>query len=251
MRRLLRVVEERPRPCSYLPDERASLVHRLELGVGAEELEARLERGWRRFGYDYFRPACRPCDACRPSRVVVAAHAPTRSQRRVLRGASHLRLAMGPPAISAARLALHRAWHEGREERRGWQPNTLGADEYEALLAFDHEAAREVTFWDGDRLVGVSLVDETPRALSAIYFFHAPDLARLSLGTANVLLLLELARAAGKTHVYLGYRVDACPSLAYKGRFTPQEELDGRPGPDETPRWIPAAPRWSGTDEPP
>lgn len=250
MRRLLRVVEERPRPCSYLPEEQATLTHRLELGVGPAELEALLERGFRRFGYDYFRPACRACDACRPSRVVAAAHRPSRNQRRVLRATEHLRLAYGRPALCDARLALHRAWHADRERARGWQPNALDAEEYEALLAFEHAAARELTLWDGERLVGVSLVDEMPHALSAVYFFHHPDLAHLSLGTANVLLLLELARRAGKAHVYLGYRVDACPSLAYKGRFVPQEELVGRPGLDEPPRWVPASPGWSSTADP-
>jgi arginyl-tRNA--protein-N-Asp/Glu arginylyltransferase len=35
----------------------------------------------------------------------------------------------------------------------------------------------------------------------------------------------------------LGFRVDGCPSLAYKGRFLPQEALVGRPDFGAAPRW--------------
>ena len=39
----------------------------------------------------------------------------------------------------------------------------------------------------------MGLSDETPRAWSAIYFFYDPAYAHLSLGTANVVVQIELA----------------------------------------------------------
>ncbi|MEO1234138.1 MAG: hypothetical protein AAFZ18_35110, partial [Myxococcota bacterium] len=47
-----------PSPCAYLPDRLATLEYRLLLDVTGPELDAILERGWRRFGPAYFRPAC-------------------------------------------------------------------------------------------------------------------------------------------------------------------------------------------------
>ena len=57
MARTLRHLVEAPRGCSYLDGQVASLEHRIMLDVSPAELEALLDRGWRRFGVDYFRPA--------------------------------------------------------------------------------------------------------------------------------------------------------------------------------------------------
>jgi arginine-tRNA-protein transferase len=87
----------------------------------------------------------------------------------------------------------------------------------------------------GGRLVGVSLFDATPRALSAAFFYYDPDYARASPGTANVLSLVDLARGQGKRHLYLGYCVAGCASLRYKAAFVPHEILRAQdwvvPGP--------------------
>ena len=103
--------------------------------------------------------------------------------------------------------------------------------------AFPHPAAREITYVEPEsgRLVGVGLCDETPRAWSAIYFFYDPAWATKSIGTANVVTQIEIARRRGIPYVYLGYQVEGCQSLAYKASFRPQEHLIGLPEPDETP----------------
>jgi arginine-tRNA-protein transferase len=83
----------------------------------------------------------------------------------------------------------------------------------------------------------VGLFDETPHALSATFFFHDPDYARASLGVANVLTLLGDAKASGREHVYLGFRVEGCASLKYKATYRPHELLKGRPAMSEPPVW--------------
>ena len=62
--------------------------------------------------------------------------------------------------------------------------------------------------------------------------------ARLSLGTYNVLCALQYAKRRRLAHLYLGYRVEGCLSLKYKGRFLPQERLRGRVDPPMAPRWA-------------
>jgi arginine-tRNA-protein transferase len=133
-----------------------------------------------------------------------------------------------------------------REEARGWEPNPQTRERYAIEFAFAHPAAREAAFFDDattdgrPRLVGVGLFDETPHALSAAFFFYDPDYAHRSVGTANVLSLVEDARATGRDHVYLGYCVEGCASLAYKAGFRPHELLEGRPSTRERPAWKPA-----------
>jgi leucyl-tRNA---protein transferase len=239
--RLLERFVEQPRECAYLPERRASLEVCLMLDVTAIETEGLLERGWRRFGPIYFRPACAHCAECVSLRVDVARFAATKSQRRAARACAPLRRVVDDPRVDDARLSLYARWHAGRERLRGWAPNPQSHERYALELAFAHPCAREAAYYDDDaggRLVGVGLFDATPRAYSAAFFFHDPDYARLSLGTANVLALIEDARASGRQHVYLGYRVEDCPSLQYKASFRPHELLVERPGArDPSPGW--------------
>jgi arginine-tRNA-protein transferase len=139
--------------------------------------------------------------------------------------------------VDDERLALYHAWHEMREDTRGWRLSRIGVDEYARTFAEPHPCARETDYYDGDRLVGVGLIDETPSALSSIYFFYHPDVRSLGLGVASVLFEVEHARRLGLKHVYLGYRVRECPSTAYKSQFRPHDLLKERPALHETPDW--------------
>jgi arginine-tRNA-protein transferase len=238
---LLERVVEKPHACTYLEGQRASLEVRVMVDVTAAETDTLLERGWRRFGPIYFRPACSACSECVSLRVLVDRFAPSKSQRRAARACSGLRRIVGAPQIDDARLDLYERWHASREEARGWDANPQTRERYALEFGFHHPCAREAAFYDdaaGGRLVGVGLFDETPRALSAAFFFHDPDYARRSLGTANVLALLADARAGGRPHVYLGFRVTGCASLRYKAAFGPHELLFTRPAMDEAPPWT-------------
>lgn len=238
--RVLEVLQEEPRPCSYLAGTLASLDHRILVDVTQEELGQLLERGWRRFGPDYFRPRCGACAACLPTRVPTATFDPSKSQRRARAKCEDLRLRISKPLFDDERLALYHRWHAFREGQRGWDEAELSERSYRLQFTFAHPAAREVTYYDeAGALVGVALCDQTPSAWSAIYFFYEPAWAARSIGTANVLFQIEIARSLGIPHLYLGYRVSACPSLAYKGSFQPQEILEGLPSDDEAPRWVP------------
>jgi arginine-tRNA-protein transferase len=241
MARLIQHLVEPPRACSYIPPEPASLEHRILLDVDPVELDHLLERGWRRFGPDYFRPACPRCSSCVPTRILAAELVPSRSQRRAVNRGRELRVMVGPPRVDNERLALYHAWHAEREIAREWAPGKIGSREYFYQFAFPHPSAREVAYYDDDaggKLVALAICDETPRAWSAVYCFYDPAYARLSPGTGNVLTLVRIARAQGKPYVYLGYRVSACASLRYKEDFHPQEILQGSPADDEEPRWV-------------
>jgi len=217
-------------PCAYLPGLTATTEYRFMTDVTPEEMQHLLERGWRRFGAAYFRPVCGKCLECVSLRIPVAGFRATKSQRRALRKCAHLRVSVRSPVADEERLSIYRAWHAMREKTRGWTPNDLDLDQYHRAYCIPHECAREMDYYVGDRLVAVGLVDETPRGASSVYFYYHPDVRELSLGVASILFELDWARARGKPHLYLGYRISGCPSTAYKSQFGPHELLIQRPG---------------------
>lgn len=243
MARLIQRIIEEPRPCSYLTDRRASLEHHIMADATSDELEVLLARGWRRFGPDYFRPVCAPCSECVPIRIPVARFAPSRSQRRVTRKITSLRVVISAPGMDQQKLDLYHKWHAFRERERDWEPAELTMESYFWSFSFPHPSARELCYYDVSgkgppRLVGVGICDETRASWSAVYFYYDPEYAALSPGVGNVLFQVELARSRGRAHVYLGYYVEGSRSMGYKARFHPSERLIGWPGPDEEPRWV-------------
>ncbi|MBS2022879.1 MAG: arginyltransferase [Deltaproteobacteria bacterium] len=237
MARQLRHLVSPPEPCHYLAGRSMTTESRVMLDVSPDELQRLLELGWRRFGPIYFRPVCTPCGECVSVRVPVNKFVPSHNMQRVLKRAEHLRLVVSAPVVDDTRLELHRRWHASREQARDWESSDLDRDSYSLQFGFPHPSAREFSFYEGDRLVAVGIADETPSALSLVYCFHEPSRSELSLGTFNVLKGLEHARRQGLQYVYLGYRVEGCASLKYKGRFRPQERLAGRPELGDAPAW--------------
>lgn len=208
--------------------------------VTVEELDALLSRGWRRFGPVYFRPACSSCSECVTLRIDVSRFSPSKSQRRAAKNGARLERVVGVPVVDDERLSLYHLWHAHRESTRGWDESQLDVERYALDFAFPHPAAREVAFRDpedGGRLVGLGIFDETKQSMSAVYFFWDPERAPASLGVANVVTLVDDARAKALPYVYLGYRVLGCPSLVYKSKYLPHELLAGRPALGEAPVW--------------
>jgi arginine-tRNA-protein transferase len=211
--------------CAYLPGRPAMLDVRLLTDVTPEETEALVERGWRRFGPEYFRPICRGCQECVSLRVPVADFRVSKSQRRVVRRCAGLTVLIGQPQAGAERVALYRKWHHAREASSGWHENPLDEEGYRRQFCFPHSCGREMTYWDGQRLVGVGLIDEMPGSISSTYFFFDPDYSKLSLGVFSAMCEIALAKQLAKTYVYFGYRVAGCKSLIYKSSFRPHELL--------------------------
>ncbi len=221
-------VVDPPSPCEYLPDQIWQLRYDLNDRLTPVEYADRLQRGWRRFGPVLFRPECPSCRQCQSLRVLVHAFRPSRSQERAWkanRRDAALALAIGLPSTSDAHRSLYDRFHRHQSREKGWRsPEADGADTF----LNNPFATEEWRYTIAGRLVGVGYVDRLPEALSAIYFYHDPDERSRSLGTYNVLSIIERARILGVPHVYLGYYVEGCRSLAYKATFRPNEVL----GPD-------------------
>jgi arginine-tRNA-protein transferase len=251
-----------PSPCGYLPDQLWSLEFEYVGAMTPEEYLGRILEGWRRFGTMLFRPACQACSACRSLRVRAADFRPDRSQRRVRKANEGVvTLRIGKPGVTRAKLALYDRYHAYQADSKGW-PQHPAKDASSYVDSFVHHPfpVEEWCYYLGDRLVGVGYVDHLPlrgeirnpkleirnqsatdhpvsdfgcRAsdfpaqreggLSAIYFFYDPHERHRSLGTWNVLCLIDEAVRRRLPHVYLGYYVEGCPSMSYKPRFAPNQ----------------------------
>jgi arginine-tRNA-protein transferase len=233
-----------PSRCGYLPDQLWSLEYEYVGALTSAEYLQRMLEGWRRFGCMLFRPACRSCTACQSLRVPVERFRPDRGQRRCRRANEGVvELRVGKPAVTRAKLALYDRYHAHQAEAKGW-PQHPAKDTAGYIDSFVHNPfpVEEWCYYLGDRLVGVGYVDHLPGTpgaerrgakgprpplpeggLSAIYFFYDPDERDRSLGTWNVLRLIEEAGRRRLPYVYLGYYVAGCPSMSYKTRFTPNQ----------------------------
>jgi arginine-tRNA-protein transferase len=229
----------RERSCAYLPDRLATTRYRFIDHCSAPTYTEMLERGWRRFGCVFFRPACASCGECRSLRVEVEGFRPDRSMRRNLQRNRDLEVLLRPASMTAEHLALYDRYHADMASRKGWGEKAVDPLEYyqsfvEGRQGFGHE----MLYVLGDRLLGVALVDVLPAALSAVYCYYDPAERRRGLGVFSVLQHIDLARRRGIPHVYLGYWVRGNPSMRYKSRYRPHAVLHDRPSFDEAPEWI-------------
>jgi arginyl-tRNA--protein-N-Asp/Glu arginylyltransferase len=224
-----------PSRCGYLPAQQWSLEYEYVGEMTSLEYLQRLTDNWRRFGHTLFRPVCVGCQACRSLRVRAAHFRPNRSQRRCRNAnAGQVELRIGVPAVTRTKLALYDRYHAYQAEDKGWPRHPAkDAASYEESFVNHPFAVEEWCYYLGRRLVGVGYVDcmreKHEGGLSAIYYFYDPDLAERSLGTWNVLCVLEETRRRGLPYAYLGYHVEGCRSLEYKARFVPNQvrEPDG------------------------
>lgn len=219
-----------PHPCSYLPDRVATIRYEIVAAIAPAEYERLMHENWRRFGHSLFRPECDACTMCRSIRVDVAKFQPSQSQKRAAKANRDLVLTIGEPGVSPEKLALYNRYHEFQSDNVGWRDrDPKDPDDYiETFVAHPYPTQEWQYRLDG-KLVGVGYVDDLPAGPSAIYFYYDPDERDRSLGTFNVLSVLDYARAHNRPHVYLGYFVDGCRSLQYKSNFRPnQVYLAGR-----------------------
>jgi arginine-tRNA-protein transferase len=221
-----------PSQCGYLPDQTWRLEYNLVADLTKAEYLEHMIRGWRRFGTSLFRPRCPGCKACRSIRVLVDQFRPSRTQKRIRKANEGVvQLRIGSPWVTRAKLHLYDRYHAFQSEFKGWPVHPpKDAQAYAESFVDNPFPTQEWCYYLDNKLIGVGYVDELPGGMSAIYFFYDPALRDRSLGTWNILSIIEVAARRGIPHVYLGYFVAGCQSMEYKTRFAPNQLLgeDGK-----------------------
>uniref|UniRef100_A0A914WND2 Arginyl-tRNA--protein transferase 1 n=1 Tax=Plectus sambesii TaxID=2011161 RepID=A0A914WND2_9BILA len=89
------------------------------------------------------------------------------------------------------------------------------------------------------KIIAVGVLDILPHCVSAKYFYYDPAYQFLSLGTYSALVEIALVRKLAKIvpalrWYYMGFYIDSCPKMRYKGRYLPSDLLC-----PETFTWVP------------
>jgi arginine-tRNA-protein transferase len=221
-----------PSQCGYLPDQDWSLEYDVVGRITRGEYLHQLAGGWRRFGNMLFRPRCQMCRACQSLRVIVDAFRPNRSQKRCRRANERdVRLVIGEPTVSRNKLQLYDRYHAFQATHKSWPLHPAkDASSYAQSFVQNPFPTEEWCYYLDRQLAGVGYVDYLPGGMSAIYFFYEPELRGRSLGTWNVLRLIDECARRKIPHLYLGYFVEGCASLEYKANFVPNQvfTIDGQ-----------------------
>ena len=162
-------------------------------GDQAQRLNDTLSKqGFRRSQNVLYRPSCAECSACLSARIRVADFKPNRSQRRILRGAAHLRRKATSPWATEDQFALFLRYLDARHADGGMAD--MDVFEFAAMIEETPIKSRVIEYTrppgPGERgrpLACVSLTDVFDDGLSMVYSFYDPNMVELSLGTFAIL----------------------------------------------------------------
>ena len=213
-------------PCPYLP---GNLERKIVADLSEDRAEVEYERmiraGYRRSGSVAYRHACPNCCACIPVRLPIATFNPGKSLRRVARVNLDLIVNILPSRALDEHYDLFRRYQI--ERHSGGEMANMSYAEYRDLIEESSISTCLAEFrLPGGELAAVCLYDELTHALSAIYTFFDPTLAKRSLGSYMIIWLAKTCCMEAKDYLYLGYWISNCAKMSYKARFRPLEKLD-------------------------
>jgi leucyl-tRNA---protein transferase len=222
-----------PQPCPYLDGRMERKLFTALQGDQAQRLNDSLSKqGFRRSQNVLYRPSCAECSACLSARIRVADFRPSRTQRRVMKAAGHLKRNATSPWATEDQYALFRRYLDARHADGGMAD--MDVFEFAAMVEETPIKSRVIEYSRpagpgeyGAPLVAVSLTDVFDDGVSMVYSFYDPDFNNLSLGTYAILDHIEIAREAGLPYVYLGYWVPGSRKMGYKAGFSALEIFKG------------------------
>jgi leucyl-tRNA---protein transferase len=219
-----------PSPCPYLPGQLERKVFTHLITLDSKALNSQLSKGgFRRSQNIAYRPACDTCKACQSVRVPVADFDWTRSFRKVMARNEDLTAHVAPAKATSEYYSLFRDYIDTRHGDGGMAD--MSVLDFSAMVdesVVDTriiEFRRDASSVRKGELKAAALVDVLDDGLSMIYSFFDPSEAQRSLGTYMILSALKLAQSLNLPYVYLGYWIQASPSMQYKSRFLPQQRL--------------------------
>jgi len=214
--------------CPYFNDGRQTSLELFPVNrETGREFHGLLAAGCRRMGELFYRNVCAGCRSCVSLRVEVAKFVPSKSQRRTLRKSSRLTVLervyhRRDPRITTDKLNLYVKYIKTKHTNEDSMP-------VNELLHLHHGYShiRELHFLDGEKLIGVSVLDEARDALSSNYFYYDTDYLPVRPGVFSILKDIEFAASLGKRFYYLGFYIADLPKMSYKKHFRPNQVLDG------------------------
>jgi arginine-tRNA-protein transferase len=185
-------------------------------------MELFLAAGYRRNGNCLYTMHCADCAACIPIRLDVREFRPNRNQRRVQKKNVDVVCSVVDLVQDRENLDLCQKFLA----RRYPQKNNTAEGYYQNFFLNGIVDSRRIEMRLAGRLIGASIADIGRNWVNAVYFYFDPDESSRSLGTSNIITLVDLCRKWGINYIYLGYYIREVAAMSYKTAFKPHALLE-------------------------
>jgi leucyl-tRNA---protein transferase len=213
--------------CSYLDDRYSrSTVVDPDFMLNPQLYSRLIEQGFRRSGDQVYKPYCRSCQACVPTRLPVAYFLPDRKQKRCAKRNAQTRVSIKPAEFDPRHFELYSRYQAARHDKG--ETSSASPREYLHFLGSSWCDTWFVEFSISGKLAAVAVVDVLDHALSAVYTFFDPEFSDYSPGVFAVLWQIEQARKLNLEYLYLGFWVKDCRKMSYKNQYQPLQGLIGQ-----------------------
>ena len=211
-----------PHPCSYLEGNIASTAFAdPNLKLTSSVYNHLIQYGFRRSGNHIYRPHCDNCAACVSIRVKTKEFTPGRRFKRVLSNNKDLAYQITENANTPEHYELYRKYissrHEGGEMDED-DPNT-----YKEFICTTWAQTKYLEARLDEKLIAVAVIDQVNNGLSSVYSFFDPEYPKRSLGNYLILKQIELNNSFHNEFLYLGYWIEKCQKMKYKGDYKPHQ----------------------------
>lgn len=215
-----------PVPCPYVENREFIQNYFFAREVEAEEWDFIVSSGWRRFGLFFFRPACRGCELCRPLRIPCDQLVLSKSQKRCVKKNREVEVVFEPLTWSDELFDIYEKHSQVKFEEKSSVKQFKESFFSDALKG----KALLSKYYYQKRLVAFGFLDPGKESLSSVYFCYDPDYSSLGLGTYSVIAECRWAHERGFRYYYLGYFIEECEKMKYKGKFKPFEIMNWQDG---------------------
>ena len=207
-------------PCSYLEGETEK---RLYVNLNKNENNKLLiseltKNGFRRSHEHMYIPVCEACNACIPSRINIKDFKFSKSNTRVIKANTDLRLKKNFSNDSAIHYELFKNYCFERHESS--QMMDMDIKEFNNFF-FESKNKNQVfdLVDSSENLLGAILVDILNDGYSAVYSFFDPFKTKRSLGKLLILKLINELKIINEPFLYLGYWIKNSKKMLYKANF--------------------------------
>ena len=205
--------------CPYGLDQKA-VYHQAVFGwIGDDIMTQLLEKGYRRNGNSMYTMHCPDCSLCVPIRLDPGKFKPNRNQRRVLKKNRDVTVGVAPLTMSKENLNLLESFLTSRFP----ESNNHAEGYYAGFFITSITRCFEIRYRVNEKLVGVAIVDASTSWLNAVYFYFDPEQSWRSLGTYNILNLVNFCNNHRLQYLYLGYWIKDLKGMDYKKAFNPHQ----------------------------
>lgn len=180
-------------------------------------MELFLAAGYRRNGNSLYTMRCTDCCGCVPIRLHPKDFKPNRNQLRTLKKNSDLAISFNSVQMNEENLELCEHFLSTRYP----QENNTAVGYYSGFFLNHIVTSLELHYRKDGRLLGNAIVDIGQNWMNAVYFFFDTTEAHRSLGTFNILTMIDFCLKKKIDYLYLGYYIDSLSAMSYKAQFKP------------------------------